>query len=347
MKKVWIKITILSTLVLLALTALCSCGPNLTLASEVGELKAGETFQLEFTRGDETVNHEELLYASENTSVATVDDNGLVTASAPGQTCIHVQTSSGNQKTKVMISVVYDVKDEMAVTFNDEVQSIEIYGTGSAYPFFERNGYSPRVDDWDVLEVAKVIVGKSEDDYVFTDVYRVAWAHNDDFIVLSDWGNADVTLSESVLTEADLSAFITNRLEYENAAVAEEGEAIAMEEIKTKMADMMKKLQYRVAISELPADYEYKVSVKINYQFYRTVNYYSKGLLSGLGSVIKDLFKADISSVLNSYTYSETLYEVMLNYCDLVIERRPRGGTMEASDVEMLDLGVVEKIIKD
>lgn len=326
MRNIRIKFALFCCLVLLGLAAMCSCGQDLTLAAEVGEMKAGETLQLEFTQGDETVGHDELLYASENASVVAVDDKGLITAVRPGTTCIHVQTTKGNRKAKVTVSVVYDVKDEIATTFHDDVQYLEIQGVGSAYPFFERNGYSPRVDDWDVLDVAKIIAGTSEDEYVFTDVYRVAWAHNENFMVLSDWGNSDVVLDESVLNEVDLSEFLTNRLAYEKDAFAEEGEAIAMEAIKTKVADKMKNLQHEIALSELSTDDEYKVSVKINYTVYRTVNFYSKGVLSGIGSILKDLFTANISSVLDSYTYKETLYEVSLEHCELVIERRSKGA---------------------
>lgn len=287
-------------------------------------LTAGTTFSLSFTYKGEAVAGDTLYYASENTSVATVSDSGVITAIKEGETKIHVQhKENSSHKTEISVKVVYDVKDEIAEFFKTSDSPVNA-GDNSTYPFYGRNDYAPRVDDWDIIEIVKIVAGKSEGDYIFTDVYSTAVAHNSTYITISDWGNGDVSLDPKVLDTVDLSEYLTQRAELKHDGFTQAGEDIATRKIKTDIADQMQKLGYSVALSELSSDYEYRITVKVDYRTYRTVNFYSRGLVKGSWNVLVDLFKMDITSFLNSYTYNEVLHEIVLEDCDLVIERRPK-----------------------
>ena len=59
-------------------------------------LKPGETAQLKAVFDPKDTTNTVCYWASEDESVATVDENGVVTAVAPGKTVISVITDDGN-----------------------------------------------------------------------------------------------------------------------------------------------------------------------------------------------------------------------------------------------------------
>ena len=325
MKKLIIKCAfpLILCLVPLLLVSGCSFLPDLEPAEQPETMFAGDTFTLSFTRNGSEVENSQLYFASENESVATVSEEGVVTAVKAGKTNILVQHKDTSAKAEIPLTVVYDVKDEVTEYFKTS-DSLVNAGANSQYPFYSRNDYAPRVDDWDIIEIVKIVAGKGEGDYLFTDVYSIADANDSTYITISDWGNSDVSLDPKVLDTVDLSEYLTRCAELKHDGFTQAGEDIAVRKIKTDIGGAMDRLGYAVALSELPADYEYRITVKLDYCTYRTVNFYSRGLVKGGWNVLVDLFKLDISSFLNSYTYNDVLYEVVLEDCQLVIERRPK-----------------------
>ena len=68
-------------------------------------LTVGQTAQLTATVLPETASNNNVTWSSDNTSVATVDKNGLVKAISPGNTTITAKTSSGNKQASCLITV--------------------------------------------------------------------------------------------------------------------------------------------------------------------------------------------------------------------------------------------------
>ena len=79
----------------------CNKGPStvevtgITLNRDSAELVAGETFQLVATVEPENATEKEIIFSSNNRSVATVDAAGLVSALSPGEATITVSSVSG------------------------------------------------------------------------------------------------------------------------------------------------------------------------------------------------------------------------------------------------------------
>jgi hypothetical protein len=92
-----------------------------------------------------------------------------------------------------------------------------------------------------------------------------------------------------------------------------------------EIGDAIRALDDAAMLSALPEGYEYRVAVKVNLDVYRVENFYSRGLVKGVWQILSDLWKWNINTFLDSYTSSEEKFEVILNKCELVIERRPKA----------------------
>lgn len=324
MKRTYVRLIILTLLCLGAALMAAGCGLSPLRPTEIPDtMTAGSTYALGCTYMGNAIEPDALYYASEDTSVATVGEDGVIHALKEGETTIFVQHKEKSAKTEFSLKVVYDVKDEMTESLG--LDEYAVHGDDSIqYPFYGRNDYSERVDDWDIMEIVNIVVGKSEDDYLFTDMYCTATAYDSTYITIADWGNSDVPLDPSVLDSVDLSAYLSERIGLNSDLLASAGKDIATREIVGDISEQMQNLGYGVSLSELSEEYEYRVTVQVDYKVYRTVNFYSRGILKGGWNVLVDIFKLDISSFLNSYTYNKELYEIVLSDCDLIIERRPK-----------------------
>lgn len=301
---------------------LCGCGVGMTPGEMPEELRAGETFQLTMTRFDESIPAENFYYASSDASVATVSETGLITAVKEGKTDIVIQHKENHRRVTVDIQVSYGVVDQLNPTLDTRNYAITYPTDRNLYPFFSRNGYSERVDDWDIIEIAKIVAGKHEDEYVFTDVYCNGWGIDNTFILLADWGNDNVSLDPAVLEQADLSSYLTETLGLSADRFSSYSEDQAMQTIKSEISSVMKNMEGEIALSELSDQYEYRVSVVIGYHTYQTDNFHSRGMLKGGWNLLVDIWNWEISSFLNSYTYVNRVDEIVLDQCTLVIERR-------------------------
>ena len=324
MKRTYVRLIILTLLCLGAALMAAGCGLSSLRPTEIPDtMTAGSTYALGCTYMGNAIEPDALYYASEDTSVATVGEDGVIHALKEGETTIFVQHKEKSAKTEFSLKVVYDVKDE-----TDEHLSVKEYAVhaddSSSYPFYGRNEYSERVDDWDIIEIVKIVASKSEDDYLFTDVYCSATAYDGIYVTISDWGNGDVTLNPAMLEVLDLSTYLSECIGLNTDILAQAGKDIATRKIIGDIFEQMQNLGYGISLSELSDEYEYRVTVRVDYNVYRTVNFYSRGMIKGGWNVLVDLFKMDISSFLNSYTYNKELYEIVLSDCDLIIEKRPK-----------------------
>ncbi len=325
MKKWIYKSLLLIALTLLWVCTLSSCGNSLEQTTEFDTLKAGEKISLAFTYDGEVVAGDDFYYASADQSVVSVSPTGLLTACKAGQTTIYVQhKEDATIKMTFDVTVVYDVVDELNAIKSHRYKDKYEYGT-EPMPFFDRNKYEIRGKEDSLLDIVKIVTGTHEDEYVFTELTQLVKTQDDAFVVLADWGNQDVALSADVLHTTDLSAYLVDDLGLSEDKFAQEGESLAQTAIKKTISEQMKDLGYEIARSKMSDEYEYRVSVKIDYRAYRTVNYYSRGLVQGGLNAIKDLFNMNIDKFLDSYTYQKEIHEIVLDDCQLVIERRPKA----------------------
>lgn len=262
-----------------------------------------------------------VVYASSDSSVASVSKDGIITASGEGEATIYVQQIDkpyNRAETKVTVTVA--TQEPSSLVVNTEDTSVD----GSSYGFWSRNGYEERVGNWDVIDIAKIVVEKGYGDYVFTDVYREYSVNNAVICTATDWSNEDTVFEQQLLTEFGIDSFLFENLNTEPFHLNQSGVDVAEARIREYVYEKQQALQNSMDFSTLPEDMEYRVVFLADYSVYRVENFYSNGKLKGIFSLIGDAIKGSISSFLDSYTYSKTDHEVVINSINFVIERRPK-----------------------
>jgi len=297
--------------------------PSIELKNEIDVLTVGQEQSIKLTSFGLPQPKDAFYYASEDPDVVSVDENGVLMPSREGKTQIYVQSRSNRRQ-----RLIFEVESRYDVCEISEavVEKTEIYEVDPAsHGFFERNGYTKRVSDDKFLELAHLVVGKMKDQYVFTDLYRSARVQGAELVALTDWVSDDVLLSLDALSDLDLCALACELAGIDAALVDEREVKHAQKSLAEQIRNTMEEYQYAVYLSSLPTDYEYKVSIRVDYSVYRAVNYYSRGLLDGTGALVGDIMNLSAKSFLNSYTYKKELYELEIDGCELVIERRIKG----------------------
>lgn len=116
-------------------------------------IRTDETFMLKYTLKPANA-YQKLKWLSENTDVATVDSNGVITAKNPGETKITVKTSN-NKKDTCIVTVKYPEAKEVSLDQNK--LTLSVAEKEKLYAFVSPNKYEGRLS-WksDNPEVATV-----------------------------------------------------------------------------------------------------------------------------------------------------------------------------------------------
>jgi len=97
-------------------------------------LELGDTVTLIATVQPDSATNKTVIWTSSNTSVATVNSNGLVTAIAKGDAIITVTTKDGNKETDCSVTVFSDYRDKWVGIFdNERIHSTYINMTGDTW----------------------------------------------------------------------------------------------------------------------------------------------------------------------------------------------------------------------
>ena len=150
---------------------------------------AGETQYLNVYNTDTDRIEPDLMFASNDPSIASVDQWGGVTAVGPGITDIIIQSASG-LSTKFAVTVTYKIENGSNYKVDNPGNRID----GSVYKYWEENEYKSRGSNWDIINIGNIIATKGKGEYVFTDNtldYRIT---AEELLVISDWSNSDVVL---------------------------------------------------------------------------------------------------------------------------------------------------------
>lgn len=99
---------------------------GIQLAEEAATIKVGETYQIEASVVPEDATNGALTYISNKTSVADVDENGMITAKSIGETTIEILSEDGSGvRTVFTITVVTNVVPVESITLNAAETSLE------------------------------------------------------------------------------------------------------------------------------------------------------------------------------------------------------------------------------
>lgn len=111
MKRPFYRVIIMGTVAAALTLVLDGCkkeaaeGPDLELNKESIDLKIGETFNLKVTNLPEGASGVNIRWASDDDKVATVDQNGLVTATGTGRAIIAAWTNNASHVAKCKVCV--------------------------------------------------------------------------------------------------------------------------------------------------------------------------------------------------------------------------------------------------
>ena len=321
MKRIYLKL--ISFFVLCSLiTPICLCGcdmGDIYLGTEIDIMYSGETRFINVRTGSNKFA-DNLLYASENPEVATVTDFGVIWAAEPGKTTIYVQSKDDESKRlQFDLEVRYRTESESTPT---SVATNSGY-LGKGYDFWIANNYSERSDD--LLSVVGVVAGKKAGDYAFTEMYDLGSVSNAVAYSFSDWGNEDVYLSFAGVDPSTVSRALAEHFGISASLINKKCAEDIAQTLNKEISEVARVMQYRVHLSELSDEYEYRVIVLVDCSAVKTVNYYSRGLVDGIASLWGDITSSDMGSFLTSYTYSEVSYELVdFSSVGIVIEQRKR-----------------------
>ena len=333
MKKIYMKIVLFALVTALVFPLILSgcSGKNsdkstsgtaeeqIVLVAAKESMLAGETQKISvYSAVTEDIYNKPLMFKSSDPTVATVDSSGVVTACASGDVVIHVQSATNTDlKAELSLSVTY--KTVSSLNYSIENRSGKIDAT--YYPFWSAKGYSARGSNWDIMDIAKILITKGTDEYVFSEAFYDKKVVGEQVFVLSDWGNEDVLLHVDSIN-SNTFAEIFGKYEF--------GSGVSIDAVTRVIDDFNDKLDTKVSLykgcinlSDMPADKEYRVSLVMDYSVVKVKNYYSRGALSGIWQLGSDIVKGDIESLMDSYTYAEYEYEIVdcVNV-DILIEER-------------------------
>ena len=280
---------------------------RLVIGNAKESMFAGETQKISvYSSQTEDIYNKPLAFKSSDPTVAMVDSTGVITACSSGEAVIYVQSAANmDLKTELKLSVTYQTLSSPNYSIENRSGQID----GSNYPFWSAKGYSARGSNWDIMDIAKILITKGTDDYVFSEAFYDKKVVGEQVLVLSDWGNEDVLLHVDSIN-SDVFAEIFGKYEF--------GSGVSIDAITRAIDDFSNKLDSRVSLykgcinlSDMPSDKEYRVSLVMDYSVVKVKNYYSRGALSGIWQLGSDILKGDIESLMDSYTYAEYEYEIV------------------------------------
>lgn len=316
------KIISLITVVLAVAVTLTGCGldffkaPGLEVRDAQTEMVAGDSQILNvYNSKTQKKISDYLLFASSDPAVVTVDDSGKVAAVSQGSATIYIQHTENKLRAELTINVTYDIVTASRYNVKNDYSTL----SGDVFPFWSEKGYQKRVGNWDVLDIAKILITKEADDYLFSDVFGYKSIVGEEIVLISDWGNADVYFDKNILGDAPL-AFVSEKYQ---VSPSTDSFLSATNKLNSSISEQIDAYHGTVRLSTLPSDMEYRVYVSYDYDIVKVNNFYSRGKLLGLEQLGIDILNGKVSSFLDSYTYSKTEYEIVnAKNATIVIEGR-------------------------
>ena len=323
MKNISKKIFII-TVLLIAIFILSGCGfdffkaPGIEVRDAKTEMVAGDTQVLSvYNSKTEKKISGYLMFASSDPEIVTVDESGNVTAVSQGSATIYIQHTENKLRTEMTVNVTYNIATGSYYSVKNEYSSL----SGDMFSFWSKRGYQKRVGNWDVLDIANIIVNKEADDYLFSEVYGHKSIVGEEVLLISDWGNADVYFDKNILGNDSL-AFISEKYQ---VSLNSNGLLSATIELNSSIYEQIEACHGLIRLSTLPSDMEYRVFISYDYDIVKVNNYYSLGKLQGIEEFVSDVWNGTISSFLDSYTYIKTEYEIVNNRnAKIIIEGREK-----------------------
>ena len=128
----FIRLSILLLAVLSVLNAGCTkveepiAVSSVTLSTSSISLKVGETYTLTATISPDNADNKKVIWSSDNASVASVDNSGVVTAVAPGETSVIAKSDDGGKQASCKITVTSRETKVTGVSLNQTSMEIAV-----------------------------------------------------------------------------------------------------------------------------------------------------------------------------------------------------------------------------
>ena len=133
----------------------------MTLDKEAATLETGETLALKATVLPENAGNKAITWSSSAENVASVDENGLVTAKAAGEAVITVVTADGYKEASCTVTVTAPVVPVTKVTLNKSELALEVGGAEKLSATIEPGDATDKSISWKSSDESVAVVDKN------------------------------------------------------------------------------------------------------------------------------------------------------------------------------------------
>ena len=134
---------------------------SVTLDKEAATLETGETLALKATVRPENAGNKAITWSSSAENVASVDENGLVTAKAAGEAVITVVTADGYKEASCTVTVTAPVVPVTKVTLNKSELALEVGGAEKLSATIEPGDATDKSISWKSSDESVAVVDKN------------------------------------------------------------------------------------------------------------------------------------------------------------------------------------------
>lgn len=116
-------------------------------SDEAIQIEENKTYQVKYTILPQAIEDATITWSSTNENIATVDENGLITAITPGSAVIVGKAKSGAHD-NIDVTVFPEPKDNTSVKFNIENFDLKITTSRRLYPVFTNGNRDYKSIEW-------------------------------------------------------------------------------------------------------------------------------------------------------------------------------------------------------
>ena len=269
------------------------------------------------------VNSDDIVWSSTEPSVASVDGQGNVKIKQCGYSIITARHISDlTHSASYELFIPYDTEHESG-QLRREFVSAELIEENviEMVKYFKKNvlqivslaGGSIGA----LITSGKLLAGK--DTYWFSTLHDNYRVENGIVYTISDWGNDELVFMLNEINASNIYASVQ-----ENLSGADMGGTFdeAVLSLQSQLTGMVPETGV-YKLDHMEPEYEYRVVVRADYYTFIREDYYSNGLLVGLGMGVADVFRGNIDELHDNWSYQKYKDEIFqIDNARICIERR-------------------------
>ncbi len=267
---------------------------------------------------------QDILWNSSNHSIVSVDENGTVLAKDEGLaiiTAIYKSDLSVTASVEVFVPYTVTLPEESAIEPHDQLIGDDFSGLEKFTKKHTKTILKSALSS--AIPTKLFLQFFSKDVYLFSMFKHKATAKNVVIYSFCDWTNGNVFINPNQINAEHMyTAFLTG-LNITESIRGKSFEDSLSSVISAVSGNIPQDGIYH--FQNMDSTYQYRVVVRADFDYLKSMEYYSNGVLTGLGLTISDLVKKNFESITNNYTYQEYVDDILnLTNAHLCVEFRKR-----------------------